>query len=254
MAEKGEVVGAYLLSDANQQRTRAACGVADHVAGGCVQQFRQEHGDLAGCVELSALLAGIRGEAADQVFVGVADDVLIPDATRTEVELRLGEILQEVVEASVPVPGLTKIRFGVKVDVSEDVFQFGLVGVLDRFQGDVDQLTDVGPSAPLIEAVEAGREGLLEITLLVPQPNHRHDEALPAQGSLDAPLVSLVAMTVVLLLVLPEVGQVFDEQHHQDVVLVLGGVQSPPEGIARLPEYVVDLFLGDDLGHESCFL
>jgi hypothetical protein len=57
---------------------------------------------------------------------------------------RLGEILQQVLEAAVAVLGLAEIGLGVEVDVAEHAFELGLVGLLDPLQRDVDQLADIG--------------------------------------------------------------------------------------------------------------
>jgi hypothetical protein len=50
------------------------------------------------------------------------------------------------------------------------------------------------------------------------------------------------------LVVDPNIGNVLHEQHHQDVVLVLGWVDSAAKGITRPPEDGVDFVLIDD-GH-----
>ena len=125
------------------------------------------------------------------------------DATRTQVELGLGEVLEKVAEPPVAIPGLTEVGFGVEVDVAEDVFQFGLIGILDGFQDYVDQLADVGARAPLVEAVEAGIEGFLNVALLILQLDRGHDEALPTEGAFHAHFVSSVALEVLLSLVNP---------------------------------------------------
>ena len=76
--------------------------------------------------------------------------------------------------------GLAQGRFGVEVDVAEDVFELGLVGVFDLLQGDVDQFADVGGVALGVEVVEVALVG--------------HDEPLAGQGPLDPLFVPLVLL------------------------------------------------------------
>jgi len=66
---------------------------------------------------------------------------------------------------------------------------------------------------------------------------------------LDARFVTLVLLQVLLAFVLPQVGHVLDEQHHEDVILVLRGVQRAAERVARLPEDIVDFLLRDLFAH-----
>jgi hypothetical protein len=49
------------------------------------------------------------------------------------------------------------------------------------------------------------------------------------------------------------VGDIFDEQHEQDVVLVLAGIHAAAQFIARRPDRRVEVrFLDGQLGHALC--
>jgi hypothetical protein len=50
-------------------------------------------------------------------------------------------------------------------------------------------------------------------------------------------------------MVQPDVGNVLDEEHDQDVVLLLAGIDGAPEGVARFPKDGVDFVLVDAIGH-----
>ena len=46
------------------------------------------------------------------------------------------------------------------------------------------------------------------------------------------------------------IGDVLDEEHDQDVVLILAGVDGAAKRIAGFPQYSVDLVLVDFAGHK----
>jgi UDP-N-acetyl-D-mannosaminuronate dehydrogenase len=95
-------------------------------------------------------------------------------------------------QAAVAVLGLAEIGLGVEVDVAEDAFELGLVGVLDVVQHDVDQLADVGRLAAL---VEVGQEAVGDLAgLLVLELDVGQDEALALQLAADALLVVAVLL------------------------------------------------------------
>ena len=158
----------------------------------------------------------------------------------------LVEILQQLLEAAVAVLGLAEIGLAVEVDVAEDAFQLGLVLLFDGVQGDVDQLADIGRVALFVEAVVIGQEPVLHLArLMVLQLGIGEDEALALQPAADARVVVAVLLAVLFEVVVPEVGDVFQEQHHQDVVLVLRRIDNAPEGVACGPRRVVDVLLVD---------
>src|SRR4030095_10956279 len=73
----------------------------------------------------------------------------------------------------------------------------------------------------------------------------RHNEPLARQPPLHPLCVALELLIEFLALVLPHVGQVFEEQHHKDVVLVLRRVYRATKGVARAPRHIIDFVLGD---------
>jgi len=48
---------------------------------------------------------------------------------------------------------------------------------------------------------------------------------------------------------LPDIGNVFDEQYDQNIVFILRRIDRTAKGIAGLPEYAVDFFLINFGGH-----
>ena len=234
LAIEGEVGGGHRLGCLDQQGARTTGRVADGVPRLGDRQLGQEAGDCGGCVELPRFLAPIGRKAGNQVDVALADDVLRHPG-RAQIQGRLGEILQQVFEAAVAVFGAAKTGFGVEVDVAEDALQLGAVDVLDGLKGDIDQLADVGGVALGVEVIEACTLG--------------QDEPLPLQAPADARLVVAILLAIGCLVVLPKVGDGLQEQHHQDVVLVLPRINGAPKGVAGGPGGLVDLLLGDWVGH-----
>ena len=171
----------------------------------------------------------------DQVLVRVPDDVESANAGGAEVEDWVGEVLKQVLEAAVPVLGLAEVGLAVEVDVPKYVLELGPVRVLDLFEADVDQLADVRRVTTLVQ--------ILEMRL------RWHDEPLPAERPLHANLVALVPLLQFFLLVGPDVAHVLEEEHDQQVVLVLGRVQRTAKCVAGPPESVVDLLLRDTVRH-----
>src|SRR5690606_11155403 len=150
----------------DKERAAAAGGVSDALTRFRVDEPSDELADLGGCIELTRLLAGAGGEVGDEVLVGVADDVLVADATRAQVELGVGEVLQQHLQARVALAGLAEVGLAVEVDVAEHALELGFVGVLDLLQGLVDELAEVGLVALLVEVVVAGALGQEEALAL----------------------------------------------------------------------------------------
>ena len=154
LAVQGVVVRADLLGGADQQRARAAGRVADGVAGLRCGQPGQQPGDRRRRVELAGLLAGVRGKTRDEVDVALADDVL-GHPRRAQVEGRLGEVFEQILEAAVAVLDPAEIGLGVEVDIAEHAFELGAVGVLDLLKRDVDEFADIGLVALRIQVGKA---------------------------------------------------------------------------------------------------
>ncbi len=250
-AEQGVVAAAHFVGGLDEQAAGATGGVADAVARFGGGKSGDQPRDAVRGVELAGFLAGVGGEALDEVDVGVADDIL-GDAAGAHVELGLVDVLQQQFEAAIAVPGLAEVGLGVEVDVAEHAFELDPVGLLDGIQHHVDEFADIGFVAAFVEAVVVGDEAVGDLAaLLVLQFDPRQDEALPLQPAADAHIVVAILLAVFFVVVAPGVRDVLEEQHHQDVVLVLGRVHHPPEGVAGRPGSIVDVFLVDFWAHAS---
>ena len=229
------VVTADLSSALQQQRAGAAGRVADALTRLRIDELSDQQGDLLRGVELAGLLAGARRESVDQELVGIADDIALTDPRGAQIETRIGEVLQQILEEAVALPGIAEQRLGVEVDVAKDVGQLGLVGQFDLLQGDVDQLAQVGRLTLAVEVVEAALG--------------RQNEPLACQLALDAGLVVAELALVLCVMVLPDIRDVLHEQHDEQIVLVVAGIDGAAKGIAGTPEDSVDLVLLDLAGH-----
>ena len=78
----------------------------------------------------------------------------------------------------------------------------------------------------------------------------RELEALASETALHALLVAVVFLQVGIAVVAPHIGHVFPEEHHEDVVPVVFGIDNAPEGVAGAPGDFVDLgVVVGGLGH-----
>src|SRR5690606_13931703 len=75
------------------------------------------------------------------------------------------------------------------------------------------------------------------------------DETLALQTTTDTGFVATILLSIGLDVVVPVIGNVLQEQHHKDVVLVLTGIDNAPEGVAGRPRRLVDLLLRELVGH-----
>ena len=138
----------HVLDGAEQHAARAARRVVDGLAGLRVEQFHHHPDDAAGRVELAGLLAlGDVGELADQVLVGVAEDVR---ADRLVAERHPGkplhEILEDLVGQHLPVA---------PVGGAEDAIERVGVRALDLAHGVGERGADVGRGLPNVAPVAA---------------------------------------------------------------------------------------------------
>ena len=162
-----------------------------------------------GRVELTLALATLGGEVAHQVLVGIAEDVVVLRAVLREVELGL---LEDADEVGQPVDH--RLAFAELVRVVEvGEVAAGEAGVrVDQRLDDlgVDLVADVALALEGDHVLEAGTLG-------------------DSDGRCE-----VVAVAVL-------VGDVLDEQHEQDVVLVLAGIHAAAQFIARGPEGRVEV-------------
>ena len=170
------------------------------------------------------------------------------------VELRLVEIFQELLEAAVAVLGLAEIGLAVEVDIAEYPFEFTLVALFNMVENDIDQLADIGRRPALIEAVVSGRKLIQNrlfagLFILLRKPYCGKNKTFTLQLAADASIVIAVLLPILFVVVLPDIGDVFQKQHHEDVILVLCRIDNPPEGVAGRPCRVVDVFLIDFAAH-----
>ena len=109
LAEEREVAVVRLTADLDEQGAGAAGGVTDRVPLFRREQHGQQLGDLTGRIKLTGLFPGVRGETLQQVFIDVADHVLLTDHGGPEIELRRGKVFKKKLELGVPVAGLAEL-------------------------------------------------------------------------------------------------------------------------------------------------
>ena len=204
-----------------EQRARAAGRVVG--GGGRLRVVRRDAdhpgddaADLGGGVELPLALATLGGEVPHQVLVGVAEDVVVVGAVLREVELGLLEDADQVGQAIDH-----RLAFAELVRVVE----VGKVAAGEPRVGVDQRLDDLG--VDLVADVALALEG---------------DHVLEARALRDRDRRGEVAAVAVL------VGDVLDEQHEQDVVLVLAGIHAAAQLIAGGPERGVEVGFLD--GHD----
>ena len=199
------------IAHLQQQRTGAAGQVIDGGGVGRARvadadDLRHDPADLGGGVELPLALATLGGEVPHQVFVGVAKDVIAVRAVLREIERRVLKDGDEVGEAFHL--GFAVAELGGVVEVRH-VGQ--LVGVGQRSE---DLLVDLVANVGL--ALE--RDHVLEARAI---------------GNGDRRVGHARVF----------VADVFHEQQHQDIVLVLAGIHAAAQLIATGPERAVEFRL-----------
>ena len=186
-----------------------------------------------GCVELSGLPAGVRGEFLDQINVGIADHVF--GYTRgTHIQLGLVEVFQQHLQTVVPIPGFPQIRLGIEVNITKHTFEGTLVGGFNGVQRGIDPLADIGFAALVVEGVEVGIFG--------------QNESFAFQSAADTLVIVTELLAVFVVMIAPNIRDVLDEECHQDVILVDGGVHHAAKGVAGGPCGVIHVLLPDGIG------
>ena len=188
-----------------------------------LQQLDDEAHDRAGRVELAALLAGVVGELTDEVLVGVAQDV---DGALLALLGEIGiaqvkgvEVAQQAADDAVAAAGGAELRLIVPVGVVQDAVEAGGVRLLDLGAGAVDHLAQVHRLAHDGAPAGLGRNEelvLVGVTIGDPAGNAGGDGVCHLLGE--------------------AVGEALQEEHREDVVLVVAGVDLATEDVGRAPQ------------------
>ena len=208
---------AGLVADLQEQRTGAAGGVIDGgvVRGGGAanaENLGDDAADLGGGIELAFALAALRGEVPHEVFIGVAEEVVAVGTVLGEIErgvLEDGDEVGEAVHHLLAAAELVRII---------EIRHVGEV-VLTRQRAEnllVDLVADVGLA---LEGDHVGKA----------RARRNRNRGVRLAGEL--------------------VADVFHEQQHEDVVLVLAGIHAAAQFVAACPEGRVEF--GFLEGHES---
>ena len=237
------VVLHHLAAAFHQQRPRTTGGIADGIAELWIQKFGHKVGDLGRGIVLTSLLTAVGGKLADQVLVGVANHVEVTDPAWFQVELRLGKFLQQVAQNGVFLL-LFAEAIAVEADVLEHaliaIFELGAVGFFQYMQCLINSLAVSRLVTSFIEGIEAGLFG--------------QHKALALHHLFDKLWRVAVLLLVAVVMVLPDIRDVLQEQHGEDEILVGIGADGATEDIAGAPNGVVDNVLIDLFGHKGCFL
>jgi len=191
LTEEREVALVGLPPHLDQQRPGTTGGVADRISLLWREQAGQQRRDLPGRIELARLLAGVRGEAFQEILVDVADHVLVADRRGPQVEALVVEVFEQMFETGVPFLGLPQFGLRVEADLAEDTFQLLLVRLLDLAERHVDPLADVRLGPASVEAGEVAPLGKLE--------------ALARQAAVHAQHVAPVLLQVLVAVVAPHI-------------------------------------------------
>ena len=204
-----------------QQRARAAGGVVGGggrpgVARRDADHLGNDAADLGRRVELALALATLGGKVAHQVLVGVPQDVVVLGAVLREVELGL---LEDADQVGQPLHhGRAFAQLVGVIEVREIAAGQAAVGVNQRLDDlGVDLVADVGLALQRHHVLETGAQ----------RDDHRRGKVV----------------TVAVL-----VADVLDEQHEQDIVLVLAGIHPATQLVATGPEGGVEVGFLDGHG------
>ena len=202
-------LGAGFVAHFQQQRTGTAGrvingGVVRRVRIANADDLRHDAADLGGRVELALALAALGGEVTHQVFVGIAKNVITFRAVLAEIERLVFKDGDQVGETLDNLRAAAQLAGIIKV---RHVRQ--LVGIGQR-RDDllVDLVANVGLTLERDHVLEAGAFG---------NRNRRVRNA----GVF--------------------VADVFDEQQHEDIVLVLAGIHAAAKFVATGPERGIKL-------------
>ena len=192
-----------------QQGARAAGGVirggrGHCIGGGDAHDLGHDATDLGWRIELAFALAALRGKVPHQVFVGIAQNVVVLGSVLREIQLGLLEDADQVAEAIHH--RLTFTELVRVIEVREVAACKTGVGV---DQGLNDLCVD------LVANIAFALEG-----------NHVLEASSGRNGDRRCKVIRVSVL----------VRDVLNEKHEQDVVLVLAGIHAAAQFIARCPE------------------
>ena len=187
-----------------------------------LQQLHQKPHHGTGRVELAALPAGVIGELADQVFVGVPQDIAGAPTISVQVpvtQVQVAEVGEQAADDALPVGWAAQLGLVVPVRACHDAIQTSGVGLLDGTAGLVEGLAQVHRGAA--DLVPVGLLGHNKLVLV-----HVLDRNFPGHAGRHRQLDLLVET----------VREALEEQQREDVVLVVSGVDLPPQDVGGLPQ------------------
>ena len=121
-------------------------------------------------------------------------------------------------------------------------------------QADIDALAVTGLESLLVQAVKVSLEGLNYLVILILDFGDGQYKALALHHLFDKLWRIAVLLLVAVVMVLPDIRDVLQEQHGEDEILVGIGADGATEDIAGAPNGVVDNVLIDLFGHKGGFL
>ena len=192
-----------------QQGARAAGGVirggrGHCIGGGDAHDLGHDAADLGWRIELAFALAALRGKVPHQVLIGITQDVVVLGSVLREIQLGLLENANQIAQAIHH--RLTFTELVRVIEVREVAACKARIGI-DQWLNDL--------CIDLVANIALALEG---------------DHVLEARSRRNSDWRGKVIRVTVL------VGDVLDEQHEQDVVLILAGIHAAAELIARRPE------------------
>src|SRR5208337_3340312 len=119
-----------------------------------IEKRGQKRRYLRGRVELTGLFPRPGRKPADEIFVGIPDNVEVADPAGSKIEAAFAKILQQVLGNVIPLAGVPEAGLRVEVNIAEYIDELGLVGHFDFLEADVDQFPDIGCLAVLIKVGE----------------------------------------------------------------------------------------------------
>ncbi len=212
---------AHMLDGGEQHTAGAAGGIVDGLALLGVEDLDHEPHDAARGIKLAGLFVGGVGKGLDQIFVGIADDVVAHNAV-AEQERRemLDEILEQIVGEAFLVGPL---------GIAEDAVKMILIGPLDAAHGVGDGCADV--CGGLADVVPMATLGDLEAVLI---------------GEVFA-----VGRDHLGVLLVPDIAEPFKEQQREDVALPVGAIdRAPAQDIGGFPKMRFELGKGNARGRQ----